>query len=106
MTTQHLSTESFNEAILGDKPVLVDFFATWCGPCKMMAPIIDELSAQYAGKAIIGKVDVDECMELAQQYRVSAVPTFAFFKGGKLVNSVAGLSSAAQLTEMLDALCD
>ena len=105
METVHFNQKSFAEAVASGKPVLADFFATWCGPCKMMAPIVDEIAQEFADKAIVGKIDVDECMELAEEFKISTVPTFAFFKNGVLVNQFSGLCSASDLEEMLNALC-
>ena len=105
METLHFDTKTFQEALASGKPVLADFFATWCGPCKMMSPIVDEMAQQYEGRVLVGKIDVDECMELAEEYNISTVPTFAFFKHGELVKIFSGLCAAADLEEILDALC-
>ncbi len=106
MATIHFDTQSFQEALASGKPVLADFFATWCGPCKMMGPIVDELADLFDGKAIVGKIDVDECMELAEEYEITTVPTFMFFKHGELVHRFSGISSAADLEAMLNQLCE
>jgi len=106
MATLHLDTKSFQEVLSSGKPVLADFFATWCGPCKMMSPIVDEIAQLFEGKAIVGKIDVDENMELAEEYGISTVPSFLFFKHGELVHSFSGLSSAADLEEILNKLCE
>ena len=79
-----LTNENFEEEVLNsDIPVLVDFFATWCGPCKMLAPIIEEISEEYAGKIKVGKLDIDDARKLALKYYVASVPTVALFKDGK-----------------------
>lgn len=106
MATLHFNTQSFQEALASGKPVLADFFAVWCGPCKMMGPIVDELAQAFDGKAIVGKIDVDECMELAEEFGINTVPSFLFFKHGELVHQFSGLSSAAELEDMLNKLCD
>ena len=93
---------NFEQLISGDKPVLVDFFATWCGPCKMMHPILEELKQSIGDQATIIKIDVDEAQELAVQYGVRAVPTLAIFKQGQLVWREAGVHSAQQLTQVLE----
>lgn len=77
--------ESFNELIQSNQPVLVDFFATWCGPCKSMEPIVKDVAKAVAGKARIVKVDIDKQTQLARQYNVQAVPTFMIFKNGNAV---------------------
>jgi thioredoxin 1 len=93
---------NFEQLIAGDKPVLVDFFATWCGPCKMMHPILEELKQNIGDQATIIKIDVDEAQEVAVQYGVRAVPTLAIFKQGQLVWREAGVHSAQQLVQALE----
>ena len=92
---------NFEQLISGDKPVLVDFFATWCGPCKMMHPILEELKQSIGDRATIIKIDVDEAQEVAVQYGVRAVPTLAIFKKGELVWREAGVHSTQQLIQAL-----
>ena len=93
---------NFEQLIAGDKPVLVDFFATWCGPCKMMHPILEELKQNIGDQATIIKIDVDEAQEVAVQYGVRAVPTLAIFKQGQLVWREAGVHSDQQLVQALE----
>ena len=93
---------NFEQLIAGDKPVLVDFFATWCGPCKTMHPILEELKQSIGDRATIIKIDVDEAQEFAVQYGVRAVPTLAIFKRGQLVWREAGVHSAQQLIQALE----
>lgn len=78
------------EVLQSDIPVLVDFYADWCGPCKMMAPVVEELAEAYAGKVKIGKLNVDENPNTAAQYRVMSIPTFLVFKNGEQINSLSG----------------
>merc|ERR1712113_114764 len=85
-----LTEDTFNAAINGDVLVCVDFFATWCGPCKMIAPKLEAMSKEFEGKVIFLKVDVDELEDLAASQEVKAMPTFSFFKGGKKLDSFAG----------------
>ena len=85
-------------------PVLVDFSATWCGPCQMMGPVLEQLSAEYEGKAKIVKVDIDESMDLAQKYRIMSVPNMIIFKDGAPVDAVIGAVPANHLKEKLDAV--
>lgn len=87
------------EVIQSDLPVLVDFYADWCGPCKMMAPVVEKLAEELAGQVKVGKVNVDEEPALAQRYRVVSIPTFLILKGGEVKETCIGAMSAAQLTE-------
>jgi len=100
--TQHFSSETFEKAIAGAQPVLVDFWATWCGPCRMVGPIIEQVAADFEGKAIVGKVDVDECGELAMRYGVMSIPTVIVFKNGEPVEQLVGASGKASYAAMLN----
>ncbi len=95
------NTETFGTIIKGDKPVLVDFFATWCGPCKMMQPILEQVSQQLGDQVRIVKIDVDRNQQLAAQLQVSSVPTLAIFKNGEIVWRQAGVQPANVLSEKL-----
>lgn len=100
----HLTDATFDkEVIKSDKPVLVDFTASWCGPCRMIAPIIEEMAAEYAGRAVIGKVDVDENPEISTNYGIRSVPTLMIFKGGERVDMIIGAVGKAKLVEKLNA---
>ncbi len=90
------------EVLKSSSPVLVDFWAEWCGPCKMIAPLLDELADEYAGKARIAKVNIDEHPDLATQFRVTAIPTLLFFKGGQVVEQAVGAKSKRDLKASLD----
>ncbi|MEQ6123479.1 thioredoxin [Pseudotenacibaculum sp. MALMAid0570] len=88
-----ITDATFDEVVLkSDKPVLVDFWAAWCGPCRMLAPIVDELSTDFDGKAVVGKVDVDANQEFAAKYGVRNIPTVLIFKGGELVDKQVGVA--------------
>lgn len=98
-----LSQENFTKEVLESPlPVLVDFWAEWCGPCKMIAPILDELATEYAGKARIGKVDIDQQSALATQYGIQSIPTLLLFHRGQVAEQVVGLRSKKDLKTRLD----
>lgn len=100
----HVSDASFETDVLGsDKPVLVDFGATWCGPCRMIDPIIEEMAGEYAGRAVIAKVDVDECPQVSMTLGIRSVPTLMIFKGGKMVDMQIGAVGKQKLVEKLNA---
>lgn len=102
MTEINLTTENFDKEVLqAEMPVLVDFYAEWCGPCKMLSPVIDEIAKDYDGKAKICKVNVDEAPELAQKFRVMSVPTVMVFKKGIATETSVGVVSKAKLEGML-----
>ncbi len=101
----HFDDQSFEAEVLKSEiPVLVDFFAEWCGPCKMMSPIIDKLATEYEGKVKIGKVDVDSNPEAAGKFQVQSIPTIIMFKGGEMVNQMVGFQSEENLKKALDEL--
>lgn len=101
---QEITDATFEEVVLNsDKPVVVDFWAAWCGPCRMVGPIIDELASEYEGKAIIGKVDVDSHQQYAAQYGVRNIPTVLVFKGGEIVNRQVGVASKNVYAEAIEA---
>ncbi len=98
-----VSSEDFQTRVLeADKPVLVDFFATWCGPCRMIAPAIDEIASEMSDRVSVYKVDIDQSPEIAQQFRVTAVPTLIVFEDGNAVNQMVGVQSKENILELLD----
>ena len=99
----NLTNQNFEEEVLNEKRiVLVDFFATWCGPCKMLAPIISQIAEEYKDRLKVGKVNVDEQNELAIKYQISSIPTLLLFKDGKVVKSLVGLSSKSEIENMIN----
>ncbi|WP_339875949.1 thioredoxin [Olleya marilimosa] len=100
-----ITDANFEETVLkSDKPVVVDFWAAWCGPCRMVGPIIDELSTEYDGKAIVGKVDVDANQEFAAKYGVRNIPTVLVFQNGEVVGRQVGVAPKTAYAEAIDAL--
>ena len=102
-TIRHLGKDDFEEVVLrGDTPVLVDFWAEWCAPCRALAPVLEELAGEFAGRARIAKVDVDDQPELAQRYEIRAVPSLLLFRGGEVAERLTGVRPRAELRRMLD----
>lgn len=100
-----ITDATFEEVVLqSDKPVLVDFWAAWCGPCRMVGPIIDEISNEYDGKAVVGKVDVDSNQEFAAKYGVRNIPTVLVFDKGEVVGRQVGVAQKSTYTNAIDAL--
>ncbi len=98
-----ITDDNFEEIIATDKPVLVDFWAEWCGPCKMIGPIVEELAGDYDGKAVVGKIDVDSNPNLSAKYGIRSIPTLLVFKNGEIVDKQVGAVQKNVLAQKLDA---
>ena len=99
-----ITKENFASLKAGNLPLVVDFWATWCGPCRMVAPIIDELAKQYDGKIVVGKCDVEDNEDLAAEFGIRNIPTILFIKNGEVVDKLIGAQSKAKFEEKFEAL--
>lgn len=101
----HFTDENFNEEVLASNiPVLVDFYADWCGPCKMLAPVIETLANEQEGKVKVGKLNVDDAPETAQKYGIMSIPTLLYIKNGEVVNKTVGVVSKTEIEQILSSL--
>lgn len=99
-----ITNENFESLKNGDKPLVVDFWATWCGPCRMVGPIISEMAEKYDGKIVVGKCDVEESDDLAAEFGIRNIPTVLFFKNGEIVDKLVGAVPKAKFEEKFEAL--
>ena len=99
-----ITRENFASLRTGELPLVVDFWATWCGPCRMVAPIIAELAEEYDGKVVVGKCDVEDNEDLAAEFGIRNIPTILFFKGGEVVDKIVGAQPKAKLEEKINSL--
>ncbi|MBO8484256.1 MAG: thioredoxin [Bacteroidetes bacterium] len=95
---------NFSDILATDKLVMVDFWATWCGPCRAIAPVVEELANEYEGRAVIAKCNVDECQDIPMQYGIRNIPTLLFFKNGQLVDRMVGAAPKSELAKKIDSL--
>ena len=99
-----ITDANYAEIINTDQPVLVDFWATWCGPCRALAPVVEELAHEFAGKAVVGKCNVDDCDDLPMNFGIRSIPTLLFFKNGQVVDRIVGAAPKADIAARLNAL--
>ncbi len=99
-----ITNENFESLKNGEQPLVVDFWATWCGPCRMVGPVISELAGEYEGRINVGKCDVEENEDLAAEFGIRNIPTILFFKGGQVVDKIVGAQPKAKLQEKFEAL--
>ena len=101
----HFTDENFNQEVLASNvPVLVDFYADWCGPCKMLAPVIEALAEEFEGKVKVGKLNVDNAPDTAQAYGIMSIPTLLYFKNGEVVNKTIGVVAKSEIEQVLNSL--
>lgn len=101
---QVITNTNISEILAGELPVMIDFWAPWCGPCKMLSPTVDDISAEYEGRVVVAKCNVDDADEVAMQFRIRNIPTLLFFKGGELVDRTVGVVSKGEIAKILDSM--
>lgn len=99
-----ITNTNISEVLASDKPVMIDFWATWCGPCRMLAPTVDAVEEEYDGRVVVAKCNVDDADEVAMQFRIRNIPTLMFFKGGEMVNRLVGAVPKQEITSILDTI--
>ena len=99
-----VSNTNISDILASDLPVMIDFWASWCGPCRTLAPTVDEIEAEYAGRVLVAKCNVDDADEASMQFRIRNIPTLLFFKNGEMVNRLVGAVPKQEITAILDSL--
>ena len=102
--SQVITNTNISDILAGDKPVMIDFWASWCGPCRMLAPTVEAVENEYEGRVVVAKCNVDDADEVAMQFRIRNIPTLLFFKGGEMVNRLVGAVPKQDITAILDSL--
>jgi thioredoxin 1 len=101
---QVVTNTNFQDLLAGDKPLMVDFWATWCGPCRILSPTVDEIADEYADRITVAKCNVDDAEEIAMQYRIMSIPTLLFFKGGEVVDKRVGVVSKDEIVSIINSI--
>ena len=101
---QVVTNTNFQDLLAGDKPLMVDFWATWCGPCRILSPTVDEIADEYADRITVAKCNVDDAEEIAMQYRIMSIPTLLFFKGGEVVDKRVGVVSKDEILSIINSI--
>lgn len=104
--TLQINSDNFNEVLSGDLPVLVDFWAEWCTPCRMIAPVVEQVAAEYEQRAVVGKINIDEEPDLAGRYGVMSIPTIIVFKNGEIKQKSVGVVGKDKITAMIDSVLE
>ena len=99
-----VNNQNLAEVLASSPVVLIDFWATWCGPCRMLAPVVEEVAAEFEGKAVVAKCNVDEAREVAMQYRIMSIPTLIYFKNGEVADKTVGVVSKSEIVKKLNNL--
>ena len=99
-----ITNTNFEELIAGDKPVMIDFWATWCGPCRILSPTVDEIADEYADKITVAKCNVDDAEEIAMQFRIMSIPTLIFLKNGEVVDKRVGVVSKDEIVSIINSI--
>ena len=99
-----ITNTNFAEIVAGDEPVMIDFWATWCGPCRILSPTVDEIADEYADRITVAKCNVDDAEEIAMQYRLMSIPTLLFFKGGEVVDKRVGVVSKDEIVSIINSI--